>query len=146
MYYTFLKWLPWTKEPRSFRNSRWSELELDFHPLYYLESNCLSSHGSARYSMKEEQAWCRPCGNNQKLGRPNDKLLKYRKVTSSSDSNTFRFEANAGLFRLSTKGIFDAYVLWLFGKKFIFELVMRIRTRNSTVCKWKAVVKITSYI
>ena len=32
----------------------------------------------------------------------------YRKVASSSTS---RFEAHAGLFRLSMKGIFDAYVL-----------------------------------
>jgi hypothetical protein len=34
--------------------------------------------------------------------------LVYRKVASS---NTSRFEANAGLFRLSMKGILDAYVL-----------------------------------
>ena len=31
------------------------------------------------------------------------------------------------------KGIFDAYLLWPFGKKFIFELVMRVRTRDFTV-------------
>ena len=33
------------------------------------------------------------------------------------------------------KGIFDAYVLWPFDKKFIFELVMYIDTRDYTVCK-----------
>ena len=31
------------------------------------------------------------------------------------------------------KRIFDAYVLWPFGKKFIFELVMCVRTRDFTV-------------
>ena len=31
------------------------------------------------------------------------------------------------------KGIFDVYVLRAFGKKFIFELVMRVRTRDFTV-------------
>ena len=41
------------------------------------------------------------------------------KVASTSPSN---FEAHAGLFRLPMKGIFDAYVLSPFGKKFIFEL------------------------
>jgi hypothetical protein len=56
--------------------------------------------------------------------------IRYRKVASTSPS---RFEANAGLFRLFVKGIFDAYELWPFGKKFIFELVMGVRTSNSTV-------------
>ena len=32
------------------------------------------------------------------------------------------FEAHAGLFRWSMKGIFDAYVLWPFGKKLIYKL------------------------
>ena len=31
------------------------------------------------------------------------------------------------------KGIVNAYVLWPFGKKFIFELVTRVSTRDSTV-------------
>ena len=31
------------------------------------------------------------------------------------------------------KGIIDAYVLWPFDKKFIFELVTRVSTRDSTV-------------
>ena len=31
------------------------------------------------------------------------------------------------------KGIPDAYVLWPFGEKFIFELVTGIRTRDSMV-------------
>ena len=31
------------------------------------------------------------------------------------------------------KDIFDAYVLWPFGKKLSFELVMRVNTRNFTV-------------
>ena len=55
---------------------------------------------------------------------------KYRKVASS---NTSRLEAHAGFFRLLMKGIFDAYVLWPFGKKLIFELVMCVSTRDSTV-------------
>ena len=33
------------------------------------------------------------------------------------------------------KGIFDAYVMWPFGKKFTFESVTRIITRDSTVRK-----------
>ena len=44
-----------------------------------------------------------------------------------------RYEAHAGLFRLSMKGIFNAYILWPFGKNFIFELVSRVRTRDYTV-------------
>ena len=31
------------------------------------------------------------------------------------------------------EGIFDAYVLWPLDKKFIFELVTRVRTRNFRV-------------
>ena len=46
-----------------------------------------------------------------------------------------RFETHAGLFRLLSKGIFDAYVPSPFGKKFILDLVTRVRTRNSTVIK-----------
>ena len=56
--------------------------------------------------------------------------IKYRKVTSTSPSC---FESHVGLFRLLMKGIFDAYVLWPFGEKFIFELVTRVRSGNSTV-------------
>ena len=44
-----------------------------------------------------------------------------------------RLEAHVGFFRLLLKGIFSPYVLWPFDKKLIFELVMRIRTRNYTV-------------
>ena len=54
-------------------------------------------------------------------------------VCKVASSNTSRFEAHTGLFRLSMKGIFDLYVPWPFRKSFIYELVMRIRTRNSTV-------------
>ena len=43
-------------------------------------------------------------------------------------------EPHPGFYRLSMKIIFDAYVLWPFGKKFIFELVTLAKTRNSTVC------------
>ena len=43
----------------------------------------------------------------------------YNKVASSM---TYHFEAYAGLLRLSMKGIFNAYVLWSFGKNFILEL------------------------
>ena len=57
-----------------------------------------------------------------------------RKVASTSPSN---FEAHAGLFRLPMKGIFDAYVLRPFGKKFIFELVASVRTREFTVSRNK---------
>ena len=32
------------------------------------------------------------------------------------------------------QGIFDAYVLWPFDKKFIFELVTYVRIRDYTVC------------
>ena len=45
------------------------------------------------------------------------------------------FEAHAGLFRFSMKGIFDAYVLWPFGKKFIVELVTHVRTCDSMVSR-----------
>ena len=58
------------------------------------------------------------------------KRLRYRRVASS---NTSRFEAHAGLLRLSVKGIFNAYVRWPFGRNFIFELVTRVRTRDYTV-------------
>ena len=54
----------------------------------------------------------------------------YGKVASSNKS---RFEAYACLFRLSMKGIFDPYILWPFGKNFIFELVALVRTCDSTV-------------
>ena len=57
-------------------------------------------------------------------------VVMCRKVPSS---NTSHFEAHAGLFRLLMKGIFYAYVLSPFGEKFIFELVMHVRTRDSTV-------------
>ena len=38
-----------------------------------------------------------------------------------------------GFYRLLIKMIFDAYVLWPYGKKIIFELVTHVRTRDSTV-------------
>ena len=62
--------------------------------------------------------------------------MKY--LCKGASSDTSRFEAHAGLFRLSIKGIFDAYVLWPFDKNFIFELVTRIRTRD--YCYWVEVV------
>ena len=40
-------------------------------------------------------------------------LSRYCKVASS---NTSRYEAHAGFFRLLMKGIFDPYVLWPFDK------------------------------
>ena len=43
-------------------------------------------------------------------------------------------EAHAGLFTLSMKGIFDAYVVLHFGKKLIFELQTRVNTCDFTVC------------
>ena len=45
---------------------------------------------------------------NGKYPLQNFVILNYRKVASS---NTSRFEAHAGLFRLLMKGTFDAYVL-----------------------------------
>ena len=60
----------------------------------------------------------------------NSEMDSYRKVASS---NTSRFEAHAGLFRLSMKGILDDYVLLPIGKNFIFELVSHVRTRDYTV-------------
>ena len=59
--------------------------------------------------------------------------LIYHKVVSS---NTSHLEAHAGIYGLLMKGIFDAYVLWPFGKKLIFELVMRVNTRDFTVDKF----------
>ena len=50
--------------------------------------------------------------------------FNYRKVVKTYPSH---FEARAGLFRLLMKGIFDAYVLWQFAKKFSFELEMGVR-------------------
>ena len=57
-------------------------------------------------------------------------LVVYRIITSS---NTSCLEAHAGFFILLMKGIFDPYVLWPFDKKFIFELVMSVNTRDFTV-------------
>ena len=51
--------------------------------------------------------------------------VEYRKVASS---NMIHLEAFVGIYRLLMKGICDAY-----DKKFIFELVMRINTRDYTV-------------
>ena len=45
---------------------------------------------------------------------------EYGKVPSS---NTSHFEAHTGIYRLSSKGIFNA-----FGEKNIFELVIHVRT------------------
>ena len=55
---------------------------------------------------------------------------EYRKVASF---NTSHLEPHPGFYRLLMKRIFDAYALWSFGKKFIFELVTRVRTPDSTV-------------
>ena len=44
-----------------------------------------------------------------------------------------RLEAFVGIYSLLMKWICDAYVLWPFDKKFIFELVMHVNTRNYTV-------------
>ena len=58
-------------------------------------------------------------------------LVDYRKVKSS---NTSRFEAYSGFFRLLMKGIIDLYVLWPFDKKLNSKLAMRVRLRDYTVC------------
>ena len=55
-----------------------------------------------------------------------DQGLNYRKIASS---NTSRFEAHEGFFRLLMKGIFNPYALWPFDK------VTRSRTCNYTVVK-----------
>ena len=57
-------------------------------------------------------------------------FFEYRKVASS---NTSRFEAHAGLFKLLMKGIFDAYVLWPFDQKCVFEFLRRVNTRDFTL-------------
>ena len=68
-------------------------------------------------------------------------FLKYYYKTKSIQVSTVKsrvltspLEAHAGIFRLLMKGILDAYILWPFDKKFIFELVMRVNTRYFTVC------------
>ena len=53
----------------------------------------------------------------------------YRKVASY---NMSRLEPHSSFYRLLMKGIFDDYVLCLFGKKLIFELLKRVRTRDSS--------------
>ena len=53
-----------------------------------------------------------------------DQQIEYRKVVSS---NTSRLEAHVCIYRLLMKGIFDAYVMWPFDKKFIFELLIHIK-------------------
>ena len=55
----------------------------------------------------------------------------YPKVASS---NTSRLEPHPDFYRLVMKGIFDANVLLHIVKKFISELVTRVRTRDSTAC------------
>ena len=47
-----------------------------------------------------------------------------RKVVSS---NTSRLEPHPHIKNCLWRGFFDAYVLWPFGKKFIFELVTRVK-------------------
>ena len=37
-----------------------------------------------------------------------------------------RLEAHAGIYRVLMKGIFGAYLLWPFDRKFIFELVLAL--------------------
>ena len=59
-------------------------------------------------------------------------LPRYRKVVSS---NTSRLVTHIGFFRLLMRVICDPYVLWPFNKKLIFWLLMRIRTRDYTVCE-----------
>ena len=54
----------------------------------------------------------------------------YRKVGTS---NTSHLEAHIGIYRLLMKGIFDAYVLWPFDKKFVFELVTWVNTHDFTI-------------
>ena len=54
----------------------------------------------------------------------------YREIASS---NTSCLEAHVGIYILLMKGIFDAYLLWPFDKKFIFELVARVYTHHYTV-------------
>ena len=54
-------------------------------------------------------------------------------ATVVASSNTSHLAPHPGFYRLLMKGIFDAYVLLSFGKKFIFELVTHVRTRDCTV-------------
>ena len=43
-------------------------------------------------------------------------------ATVVASSNTSHLAPHPGFYRLLMKGIFDAYVLWHLGEKFIFEL------------------------
>ena len=57
--------------------------------------------------------------------------LTYHKVSSS---NTSRLEPHPGFDRLLMKGIFDAYVLWPFDKRYVLNyLVTHFNTWNFTV-------------
>ena len=60
---------------------------------------------------------------------------EYRRVAFS---NTPRLEPHPGVYRLLMKGIFDAYVLGPFDKKFIFELVTQVRSRDYMVLLWNS--------
>ena len=60
----------------------------------------------------------------------NPNKVTYRKVVISKMS---RLVVHVGIYRLLMKGIFDAYVVWPFYKKFIFELVTRVNTCDYTV-------------
>lgn len=59
-----------------------------------------------------------------------NELHNHLKVTCSNISH---LEANVGIHRLLIKGMLDAYVLWPFEKKFIFELVKHDNTLDYTV-------------
>ena len=62
---------------------------------------------------------------------PCQQVRDYHKVASS---NTSRLAPCPSFYRLLMKGIFDACA-YAFCKKFIFELVTRVRTHDSTVFK-----------
>ena len=66
----------------------------------------------------------------------NDKIV-YWKVASS---NMSYLEAQAGIYWLLMKGIFDVYILQPFDKKSIFELLMSVHTHNFTVGSYSSKV------
>ena len=61
--------------------------------------------------------------------------ISFHKVASTC---LFWCEAHVGLFRLLMKEIFDAYMLWLFGKKFVVELVTCTRSHDTKLVGTKS--------
>ena len=76
------------------------------YALYQSPSKTLISSQASYKSNLDLKVWAKQ--NKIMTLEVQNYKTEYRKVASS---NTSRFEAHAGLFRLLMKGIFDAYVL-----------------------------------